>query len=142
MGFVAWWQGVLRGLRLTPQSLGQRGERYAGAYLRKHGMKIIARNRTLGGGLKGEIDLIGIEGDFLVFVEVRTRATDAFMTPEQSVRHDKRKAVLRTVRRLVRRHKTAGLTPRIDLVAIIWPDGAKAPTQVRHHRGIMRLERW
>lgn len=139
MGPLAWIASILG---LKPRALGQRGERYAAAYLRQRGMKIIARNRTLGGGLKGEIDLIAIEGEFLVFVEVRTRASEAFMTPEASVRHDKRKALLRTVRRLVRRHKTAGLKPRIDLVAIIWPDGAKAPSQVRHHRGILRLDRW
>ena len=75
-------------------------------------------------------------------VEVRTRASEKFETPEDSIRHDKRKVVLRTVRRLVSKHKTAGLRPRIDVVAIVWPPGAPAPSEVRHHRGVMRVERW
>jgi len=129
-------------LGLTPLPLGQRGERHAAKYLRKGGMKIIARNRMLGGSLKGEIDLIGIEGEFLVFVEVRTRGSEGFMTPEESIRFDKRKALLRSVRRLIRKHKTAGLVPRIDVVAIVWPAGAKEPSVVRHHRGVLRVERW
>jgi putative endonuclease len=129
-------------LGLAPLPLGPRGERFAARYLRKQGIKIIARNRMLGGSLKGEIDLIGIEKEFLVFIEVRTRATEDFMTPEQSIRFDKKKTLLRSVRRLIRKHKTAGLIPRIDVVAIIWPNGAKHPATVRHHRGVLRLERW
>ena len=64
------------------------------------------------------------------------------MTPEASIRADKRKMVRQTVRRLIRRHKTAGLTPRIDVVAIIWPEGAKVPSEVRHHQGVIGLGDW
>jgi putative endonuclease len=136
------WTWLKARLGLAPLPLGPRGERYAAKVLRKQGIKIIARNRMLGGSLKGEVDLIGIEKEFLVFIEVRTRASEDFMTPEQSIRFDKKKALLRSVRRLIRKHKTAGLIPRIDVVAIIWPNGAKQPATVRHHRGVLRLERW
>jgi putative endonuclease len=135
-------QWLAHKLGLAPAPLGQRGERHAAKYLKQQGFKIIARNRMLGGALKGEIDLIAIDGEFLVFVEVRTRTSETYMTPEASIRFPKRKAILRTVRRLIRRHKTAGLRPRIDVVAIIWPVGAKQPTIVRHHRGVMRVETW
>ncbi len=129
-----WWHWAALKLGLAHHPLGKRGENYAAKHLRRHGMRIIARNRTHG---KGEIDLIGIEGEFLVFVEVRTRASEDYQTPEASIRHHKRQTVARTVRRLVRKHKTAGLRPRIDVVAIIWPEGAKKPAMVRHHRGVI-----
>jgi putative endonuclease len=134
------WGWVAEKLGLSGRPLGRRGERYAATYLKRRGFRIVARNRMLGDGRKGEIDLIAIEGTFLVFVEVRTRTSESYMTPEESIRHDKRRAVVRTVRRLIRRHKTAGLTPRIDVVAIIWPVGSRKPSAVRHHRGVLRLE--
>lgn len=139
---ATWWERAVCWMGLGPRSLGQRGERYAARYLKQQGFRIIARNRMLGGGLRGEIDLIGIDGEFLVFIEVRTRESESFMTPEQSIRSPKRKVVLRTVRRLLRKHRTQGLRPRIDVVAIIWPAGAPEPAIVRHHRGVMRVERW
>lgn len=122
-----------------PIPLGDRGEAHAAKFLRKQGMKIIARNRTHG---KGEIDLIAIEREHLVFIEVRTRTCQDFMTPELSIRYGKRKKLIATVRALVRTHGRAGLTPRIDVVAIIWPKGAKKPTAIRHHRGIIPVAAW
>ena len=146
-----WWGRILNKLGIGHMPLGRRGEKYAAKYLKQHGFRIIARNRMLGSALaagwtirpgKGEIDLIGIEGNFLVFVEVRTRASEAFMKPEESIRFKKRKIVVRTVRRLIHKRTLSGLTPRIDVVAIIWPTGAKEPTDLRHHRGVMAVTGW
>jgi putative endonuclease len=139
---VGWWGGwgrLLAFLRLREMSLGDRGEAYAAKYLKKHDMKIIARQRRTKGG---EIDLIGLEGKFVVFVEVRTRTKEDFMTPEASVRFWKKRAVTRAARRLMRRHLDKGLSARIDLVAIVWPAGAKEPTTVRHHKGAMMMAKW
>ena len=122
-----------------PLPLGARGEAYAAKFLRRAGYKVIVRNRR---EKKGEIDLIVMDRKWLVFVEVRTRASEDFMTPEASIGPEKRRMVRQTVRRLIRRHRTAGLMPRIDVVAIIWPAGAKEPSQVRHHQGVIGLEGW
>jgi putative endonuclease len=132
-------QRIAQRLRLRPTPLGDRGEAHAAQFLRKQGMKIIARNRTHG---RGEIDLIAIDGDSLVFVEVRTRTSQHYMTPENSIRHGKRKKLISTVRALLRTHGRAGLTPRIDVIAIIWPKDAKTPTAVRHHRGAIPVAAW
>ena len=94
-------------------------------------MRIIARNRRYRGG---EIDLIAIDERWLVFVEVRTRATGDVVTPEGSIRRRKKAAVAAVARRLARKYPIAGLEPRIDVVAIIWPTGERLPTSVRHHR--------
>jgi putative endonuclease len=132
-------QRVAQRLRLRPTPLGDRGEAHAAKFLRKQGMKIIAHNRTHG---RGEIDLIAIDADHLVFIEVRTRTSPNFMTPEGSIRYHKRRKLISTVRALLRTHGRAGLTPRIDVVAIIWPKDAKHPTDVRHHRGVIPVASW
>ncbi len=130
---VGQYLGILR------RPLGDRGESYAAKFLRKQGMKIIARNRV---HLRGEIDLIAIDGGDLVFVEVRTRASQDFMSPESSIRYGKRKKLIATARGLLRVHGRAGLRPRMDVVAIVWPAGEKRPTVVRHHRGVIGIAEW
>lgn len=119
--------------------LGARGERHAATFLKRLGFRIIARNRR---HLEGEIDLIAMDREYLVFVEVRTRTSEDFMTPEASIRKEKRDTVRRTVRRLIRKHKTAGLVPRVDVVAIVWPEGEREPSEVRHHKGVIGLGGW
>ena len=138
MGRSLWWRLVKR-WRPRELPLGARGEAWAAKFLRKRGYKLIVRNRR---ERKGEIDLIVMDKEFLVFVEVRTRSSEDFMTPEASIRAEKRETVRKTVRRLIRRHKTAGLVPRIDVVAIIWPVGAKEPSEVRHHKGVIPIAGW
>jgi len=135
----AWIGRLAAKMRKPPAPLGARGEAWAAKYLRKRGYKLIVRNRR---ERKGEIDLIVMDKEFLVFVEVRTRSSEDFMTPEASIRAEKRETVRKTVRRLIRKHRTAGLRPRIDVVAIIWPVGAKAPSAVRHHKGVIPIAGW
>jgi putative endonuclease len=134
-----WWRWVLARLGFCAVDLGARGEAYAARWLKKRGMRIVGRNLRKG---KGEIDLVALEGEWVVFVEVRTRSSEGFMTPEQSVRYWKRKAVTKTVRQMMRRHRGKGFLPRIDLVAIVWPEGAREPVAVRHHKGVMRVGGW
>ena len=134
-----WWPSFAALFRRPALPLGARGEAFAARYLKQHGYRLVARNRR---DKKGEIDLIVMDKEFLVFVEVRTRTSEDFMTPEASIRSEKRRTVRNTVRRLVRKHKTAGLRPRIDVIAIIWPAGAKEPAEVRHHRGVIPLAGW
>src|ERR1700689_5966490 len=54
---------------------GVRGETFAYWYLRRHGYIFVARNYKVP-GMKGEIDLIGYDGEILAFVEVKTRSCD------------------------------------------------------------------
>ena len=49
---------------------GDRGERAAARYLRRAGMRIVTRGYDT---LWGEIDLVARDGEFVVFVEVKTR---------------------------------------------------------------------
>src|SRR5712692_7911858 len=76
---------------------GVRGETYAYWYLRKLGYVFVARNYTPRGA-KGEIDMIGYDGETLAFVEVRTRTVrDEYSAlPELSVTTDKQRLLVRT----------------------------------------------
>jgi putative endonuclease len=98
---------------------GIRGETYAYWYLRCHGYVFVARN-FMPRGAKGEIDLIGFDGDTLAFVEVRTHTTrEAFTAlPELSVTTDKQRTVVRTAQRFLAERHVLDCPCRFDVVAI------------------------
>ena len=88
-----------------PSSLGQLGESYAAAYLDQLGYRLVAANFTLpvGRNLRGaiinaEIDLIAYDGDTLCFIEVKTRSSDWFASPEVNVDLRKRRQITRAAR--------------------------------------------
>lgn len=54
---------------------GRAGEEAAAALLEAHGYRIVGRNVRLPGG---EIDIIARDGDTVVFVEVKARASASF----------------------------------------------------------------
>lgn len=71
--------------------LGKRGELLACSFLREKGYSILHTNwrrRRL------EIDIIALDGDELVFVEVKTRATSLFGEPEDAVNPQKRRHLI------------------------------------------------
>lgn len=75
------------------QSKGFIAEQQAQAYLSSQGLTWVESNyRTR----LGEIDLIMREGDVLVFVEVRQRASAAFGGAMASVTQSKKQKVMRT----------------------------------------------
>jgi putative endonuclease len=81
----------------------------------------VARNyRTLSGS--GEIDLVVWDGGKLVFVEVKTRASQEFGPPESAVDAEKRKRVQRAARDYVRRAEIAWRDTRFDIVSIVLDD--------------------
>jgi putative endonuclease len=100
---------------------GKRGEDLAHRYVRRLGLLIVARNwRPPQGG--GEIDLIACEpsasGDTLVFIEVKTRASDELSSPERNVNAEKIMALRRAARDYVRRAHADPGRVRFDVIAI------------------------
>jgi putative endonuclease len=105
---------------------GRHGEDLAHRYLRSQGMLVVARNwRPPQGG--GEIDLIACEGDTLVFVEVKWRASGEWSAPERNVDADKRMALRRAARDYVRRAQADSARVRFDVIAIVG-------TAINHYR--------
>ena len=115
--------------RLT-RLLGNRGEKTAARYLRRQGFKILARqyvNRI------GEIDLIAIEEESLVFVEVKTRRSLSAGSPHEAIDHRKQQKLTRTALAYLKYHRLLEQSYRFDVVSIYWPYGLKQP-EITHYR--------
>ena len=64
------------------EPLGRRGEAYARKMVEQRGLVVLSQNfRTP----RGEVDLIAQEGDTIVFIEVKTRLSQQFGQPFESV---------------------------------------------------------
>src|SRR5436309_2082455 len=107
-----------RNRRRGPGDTGRRGEDLAHRFLRRHGLTVVARNyRPLGGG--GELDIMAWERDTLVFVEVKTRASADFGSPDRAVGLEKEKYLRRAAGDYLRRSGMTWDRARFDLVNII-----------------------
>lgn len=97
-------------------ALGAWGEEQAVAFLRKQGMKILARNYR---APVGEIDIIARQRKNLLFIEVKTRRGIAFGTPQEAVGKRKQQQIIRTAQWYLRRGRQGDLQPRFDVIAIL-----------------------
>lgn len=95
--------------------LGAFGERVAGEYLEKRGYKILQQNYRCS---VGEIDIVARDGESLVFVEVRTRSSRQFGTPEESITPTKQAKLIELAESYLQEHQISNETWRIDVVAV------------------------
>ncbi|HNQ23078.1 MAG TPA: YraN family protein [Phycisphaerae bacterium] len=102
--------------------LGRRGEHLAGRHLQRLGGRIVARNYRCP---QGEIDLIVLLGDTLVFVEVKTRTAGDGGQPEEPVQWTQRRRIERAARYFVRQHHLEHRPCRFDVVCVFWPQGGR-----------------
>ncbi len=73
--------------------LGQKGEDLAEKYFKNRGCEILTKNFH---SRFGEIDLIIKDRDQIVFVEVKTRKSNSFGTPEESISRLKLQKIIKT----------------------------------------------
>jgi putative endonuclease len=106
---------------------GDRGERAAARYLRRAGLRILARGYDT---LWGEIDLVARDGDVLVFIEVKTRRSGA---PAEAVTPEKQRRLTLAAIHFLRRRNLLEERSRFDVVAIVWADDRRPP-QIEHIR--------
>ncbi|MCJ7792885.1 MAG: YraN family protein [Candidatus Marinimicrobia bacterium] len=97
------------------KALGKKSERLAQKYLRKKQYKILATNFH---SPVGEIDIIAQEGDVLVFVEVKSRRSEKFGSPEEAMTARKIERIIKTGEFFKLVHPEIPEAMRIDLVAI------------------------
>lgn len=107
------------------QVTGRRGEEEVFFYLRRQGYVIVARNFRVPQA-RGEIDLIGWDGETLCFIEVKTRTTRDVKPAEAAVDQDKRRELSRVARQYLRR--IASEPPvRFDIASVYYETGATSP---------------
>lgn len=138
---VAWLLAIIDGVRdrarrkrwAPDRALGRRGEDIAHRHLRSLGYRIVARNwRTRSGS--GEVDIVAWDGQALVFVEVKTRATDEYGAPDRAIDRDKRLHLARAARDYVRRAGVEWSRVRFDVVNVVHSH----PASVTHLRDAFR----
>ncbi len=77
----------------STKKIGDIGEKYALAYLKKHRYKILERNYRKN---YGEIDIIAKTRDVICFVEVKTRHSNTITQPYEAVDYRKQKKIIKT----------------------------------------------
>ncbi|MDR2565774.1 MAG: YraN family protein [Bifidobacteriaceae bacterium] len=114
------------------QSLGRYGESVAAAYLTLKGWKLLDRNWRC---QVGELDLVAQpDPDTLVFVEVKTRASDRCGTPEAAVTERKLARLRQLAAAWLAAHDRHADVVRIDVVAVT--TGGAAGRSIQHLEGV------
>ncbi len=102
-------------MSLLRKMLGREGEDQAARYLAKRGYRILERNYST---RSGEIDLIALDKETVVFVEVKTRSNDAYGSPELSVTPRKQSRMIKAALGYIKYKKLHQVPCRFDVVAI------------------------
>jgi putative endonuclease len=103
-------------------AVGRFGEQLAVDRLQRAGLQVLDRNWRC---REGEIDIVARDGSVLVFVEVKTRSSEAFGAPALAVNADKAARIRRLGLRWMMERRAAGVSDdwwsalRFDVVSII-----------------------
>lgn len=118
--------------------LGDRGERAAERFLSELGYRIVARQyRTRW----GELDLIALDGDRIVFVEVKTRTSADAGRPEEAVTPAKQEHLSRAALAYLKRYRLLEVPCRFDVLSLIWPEGRSEP-EIQHLQNAFAPRGW
>ena len=107
---------------VSPKKLSIQGEDLARKYLKKNGYKILKRNYVC---RTGEIDIVAYDKGTISFVEVKTRQSDDFGTPEMSITNKKRSNIIRTALHYLMTNKIEDIDYRFDVVSIMFKNESK-----------------
>jgi putative endonuclease len=102
-------------MSLRGKRTGKEGEELAAAYLAQTGYRIVERNYRC---VFGEIDIVAWEGETLVFVEVKSRRTEAFGAPQVAVGFAKQDKISRIALNYLSEKHLRHHPARFDVVAV------------------------
>jgi len=115
--------------------LGRWGEKRCEKFLKGKGLKKLAGNFSC---KTGEIDLVMVDTDgSIVFVEVRSKAEDSLVSPEQSITQTKKNRLVRAGRYFLKIHGIEDRPYRFDVVSIVL--GRTGRPQIRHYENAFVL---
>ena len=95
--------------------LGDFGEEIAADYLRSQGYTLRHQNWTSG---KKELDIVAEKDNVLVVVEVKTRSTDHFEHPRETVTNAKIRRIVHTAEAYIFKYNLM-METRFDIVTVI-----------------------
>ena len=98
---------------------GNQGEKRASAYLESKGFEIIERNWRTN---RGELDIIAVKNDILVFVEVKTLPNGTLDMIQRELNYQKRQRIIKTSKRFLLKHREYNNSyVRFDVIVIDMP---------------------
>ncbi|MEQ1932606.1 MAG: YraN family protein [Fimbriimonadaceae bacterium] len=109
------------------RTLGDQAEDRAAQFLQDQGFTIITRNFST---RSGELDIVALEAEMLVFVEVKLRRASA---PEEAITPTKAKRLRSAAREYLEKMGESLRPYRFDLLAM-------TANEVRHHRQVMQSD--
>ncbi|HUI33494.1 MAG: YraN family protein [Dysgonamonadaceae bacterium] len=96
--------------------LGKQGEIAAANFLRKKGYKVLKQNWRM---YRHEIDIVAEDGEFIVFVEVKTRTSRQWGNPEDFIGKNKIRRIVEAAD-LYLQIKDIDKPARFDIISSVW----------------------
>ena len=115
---------------MNNKETGTLGEKIAAEYLEKHGCKIIEKNWRY--SRFGEIDIIALDKETLIFVEVKTRRTTSFGHPFEAIDEKKYHQVHTIANAYMSQTNIKHKSCRIDGIGIILTN----PPEITHLKNL------
>jgi putative endonuclease len=114
--------------------VGREGEDKGVGYLREKGWTILERNYR---AERGEIDIVALDGDVLVFVEVKTKRHNSFGEPESWVDQRKQMQIGKVAQAYIQQHNIYDKDCRFDVIGIV---NCGQNIEIRHIKDAFWLE--
>jgi len=105
---------------MNTRKRGNEGETLAAECLKKRGYKIVCRNFT---SRRGEIDIVAKDGQYLVFIEVKTRTSTYFGHPSEAVTPQKAERIRKTALYYLMKNRLNETPCRFEVVSIMKNSG-------------------
>ncbi len=102
---------------MNKRELGRFGEELAEKFLEKNGIKILNKNYFTN---YGEIDLIGIENETIIFIEVKLRTNNSYGEPSESINFKKKQNLLNAIDIFLAENDFSDYNLRIDIICILY----------------------
>lgn len=111
--------------------MGKQGEEIACKYLEKNNYKILDKNFNL---RTGEIDIIAIDKQEIVFIEVKTRTNNKYGMPAEAVTMEKLNKIYKTANSYIYKRNLYNISARIDVVEVFVD---KNKQRIKHLKNVL-----
>ena len=109
------------------QHLGKRGETLATNFLKENGYTILTRNYRR---LSGEIDIIARDGDYLVFIEVKTRTGTSHGHPLEAITLRKQRQISKVAQCYLAENNLFDTAARFDVISVVMSRNSKVHVEI------------
>ncbi|ANW99334.1 hypothetical protein CSTERTH_09970 [Thermoclostridium stercorarium subsp. thermolacticum DSM 2910] len=114
---------------MNTRRLGEKGEDFAVEYLKRKNYRILCRNYRA--GKLGEIDLIAVKDNRIIFAEVKTRTGDIFGTPAEAVSYKKQKTIKKVASCFLKEYNMSDCEISFDVIEVIMTKDYR-PVNINH----------